>query len=103
MASAKPFTSTDSFPSKPIDKPLKNCDVITPELPRADKTMERAIFLEIVPRFVSFMPKPEDAPPSMVIFMFVPVSPSGTGNTFNALILSTSFARLLAPATIKET
>jgi hypothetical protein len=68
----------------PLYIPLKNCDKITPELPRAPINIPLDSFLDI--SYIDFESNCliSFAPASIVIRMFVPVSPSGTGNTFKA-------------------
>ena len=81
--------STVSYPALPSHRPRKICEVMTPELPRAPMSAPVVIALRIsapsapmgsCARFSTTVCNVSD--------MLVPVSPSGTGNTFRRLISS---------------
>ena len=75
-------------PSRASDSPLKNWASISPELPRAPSSAELAIFFEISATELDAYPFKSSSTDFTVKSMLVPVSPSGTGNTFNALMVS---------------
>ncbi|MNN61945.1 hypothetical protein D3C81_1772080 [compost metagenome] len=81
-----------------LAKPRNNCDRITPELPRApiSRPLERAS--AALPKCGFWRFFNSSTPEVMVRFILVPVSPSGTGNTFSALTRFTLAVRLPAPA-----
>ena len=78
--------------------PLKSCERITPELPRAPLKEPEEIALANVSIVGLSIPLTSFAADIIVNVIFVPVSPSGTGNTFNSLIHSFFASRFLAPA-----
>ena len=59
-----------------------NWETMTPELPRAPKITEEAIFLDTESRSTT-LSSTDCSPLTMVVTMLVPVSPSGTGNTLS--------------------
>ncbi len=65
-------------------KPLNNWDKITPEFPLApiSRPFDRA--MPTLPMSGESMCSTSLAPDDIDKFIFVPVSPSGTGNTFSA-------------------
>ena len=79
-------------------KPLKSCERITPELPRAPLNEPPDIAFDKFSKLGVDIALTSLAAERIVIVMFVPVSPSGTGNTFNSLIISFFASRLAAPA-----
>ena len=69
-----------------MEKPRNSSERMTPELPRAPRSMAEAV---ISAAFVSVtLPalRRSAAAAFSVMLMFVPVSPSGTGKTFSSLI-----------------
>ena len=79
-------------------KPLNNCDNMTPELPLAPRSEPPEIAFERVAMSGSESAATSFAADIIVIVMFMPVSPSGTGNTFNSFIVSLFASSRLAPA-----
>ena len=83
-----------------LEKPRKIWDKITPEFPRApiNKPLAKAVLnsptCSVGVSLILSTPEIND------IFIFVPVSPSGTGNTFRELIKSTFSVKRFAPAII---
>ena len=69
-------------------KPLKSWDKMTPEFPLAPLREPEEMALERVFMSGSFMALTAWAADMIVAVMFVPVSPSGTGNTFSSFIWS---------------
>ncbi len=90
--------SSSSFPFIDFTKPRKICDRITPEFPLAPRREPLEIafpsssIVGLFSRLTSF------AADIIVIVIFVPVSPSGTGKTFSSLIYSFFASRAFAPA-----
>ena len=82
----------------PRVNPRRSCERITPELPRAPRREPEEIALARVSISGSARAPTSEAADMMVSVMFVPVSPSGTGNTFSSLIHSFFASRFLAPA-----
>ena len=78
--------------------PLKSCERITPELPLAPlKEPEEMAFASW--SMVGFSNSATSLAAAMIVsVIFVPVSPSGTGNTFSSLIQSFLASRPFAPA-----
>ena len=78
--------------------PRSSWDRITPELPLAPRRDPEEIAFAI--SFIAglFNAVTSFAADIIVIDILVPVSPSGTGNTFNSLIHSFFDSRFLAPA-----
>ena len=78
--------------------PLRSCERITPEFPLAPLKEPDEIALQIAsipvlsPRLLTSL-----AADIMVIVIFVPVSPSGTGKTLSSFIHSFFASRFLAP------
>ena len=90
-------TSSVSFPFISFTNPLNICDIITPEFPLAplNEPLDIAFpsssilgFSRLVTSFAADM---------IVIVIFVPVSPSGTGNTLSSLIYSFFASNAFAP------
>ena len=87
---------SSSWPTLPSHRPRKICEVMTPEFPRAPMSAPVVIALRIsapaapMGRLARF-----STTVSSVSDMFVPVSPSGTGNTFRRLISSLRSLRVL--------
>jgi len=81
-----------------LANPRNNWDKITPELPLAPlkEPDEIAFARDFMSGFSSALTS--FAADMIVIDILVPVSPSGTGNTFNSLIHSFFASRFLAPA-----
>ena len=89
--------SASSIPSSPFEKPRNNNERITPEFPLAPLSIDDAAVLEISPTVASSPALRSSATAAeMVIDMFVPVSPSGTGkilrSSTNFLLLTILFA-----------
>src|SRR5699024_11410036 len=80
----------------PLAKPRNICDKITPEFPLApiSKPLDSALATSDILSSFAFLTS--FAPEVMDKFIFVPVSPSGTGNTFNASIFLALFVRWCA-------
>ena len=95
-ALARTVTVIVSSPAISFVKPLKSWDKITPELPRAPRREPEDNALAMEPMEGSAMAATSLAAAMMVIVILVPVSPSGTGNTFNSLIHSFFASRFLA-------
>ena len=77
-----------ALPSHPLEKPRKICDKITPEFPRAPINKPLAKAAAKTPTWSLVDSRSYLAPLAIDILILVPVSPSGTGNTFNELINS---------------
>ena len=72
--------SAVSSPANPLENPLKSSDRITPEFPRAPlKSAEAAISAACDTVILSSASSSSLAAADIVIDIFVPVSPSGTG------------------------
>jgi len=96
--SDKICTLISSYSAITFVKPRNNCERITPELPLAPlKEPDEIAFANA---FISGFSKALTslAADMIVIDIFVPVSPSGTGNTFSSLIHSFFASRFFAPA-----
>jgi hypothetical protein len=78
--------------------PRNSWDRITPEFPLAPLREPEEMALARFSIVGSSMAATSLAADMMVMVIFVPVSPSGTGNTFSSLIHSFLASRLLAPA-----
>ncbi len=90
---------TSSWSRTTLQKPLSICDRITPELPLAPRREPDDIAFATALMGASSSRLLISLTADMaVIVIFVPVSPSGTGNTFSSLIQSFLASRLLAPA-----
>src|SRR5512142_111063 len=74
------LVACDAGPS-PSSSPSRNCDSISPELPRAPRTLACAIAAVTVGSGASPRSRRACATARRVRHMLVPVSPSGTGNT----------------------
>ena len=98
QAFAKTIASISSHVLISFVNPLNNWERITPELPLAPLKEPDDIALAIT--FISgfSIPPTSLAADIIVNVIFVPVSPSGTGNTFNSLIHSFFASRFFAPA-----
>ena len=96
-ASARIGASISSYFLIPLVKPRRSWDRMTPEFPRAplkdpeEIALHRGSISGFSREATSF------AADVIVSVMLVPVSPSGTGNTFNSLIHSLLASRFLAP------
>ena len=86
------------MPSVAFAKPRKICDKITPEFPRAPIKRPFANAALRSPTFLLVSLRSYLAPLAIEEVMFVPVSPSGTGKTFNELINSAFLPSLSAAA-----
>ena len=97
-AAAITGTSTVSCSFTTFVKPRKSCDKITPELPLAPRREpeEIAFASDFISR--SCIAVTSFAADMIVSVIFVPVSPSGTGKTFNSLMYSFFASILFAPA-----
>ena len=83
-ASTKSAPVAAAFPSKPFANPLKSRERITPELPRAPRSIaDAAVFATSAALTLSNIPS-SCAAALMVIDILVPVSPSGTGKIFSS-------------------
>ena len=98
-ALANSALSTLVLPSNPLEIPLSIWDKITPEFPLAPIKAPLANFLEVSPIDSEFKFSISLTAALNVIDIFVPVSPSGTGNTFKALTKSLSSNNLLLALT----
>ena len=87
---------TNSSSPIPFAKPLKSNEVITPEFPLAPRKRAEALTFATCPAVspLSFSSSLAEFP--RVIDIFVPVSPSGTGNTFKSSICLRLLVRLFA-------
>ena len=92
------ITSRVSYPLIPLVKPRSSWDRITPEFPRAPLKDPEEIAFATVSIVRSDRLLTSEAADMIVSVMLVPVSPSGTGNTFSSLIHSFFASRFLAPA-----
>lgn len=92
-------TSNSSKPWLPSHRPRRIWEVMTPELPRAPMRAPVVTALRMsapeapMGRFATLL-----TTDWMVSDMFVPVSPSGTGNTFRRFTSSLRSSRTLAAA-----
>ena len=97
IAPARSITSSSSWSRMPLVNPLKSWDRITPELPLAPlKEPEEMHFPRVYISGLSSL-LTSAAAAVIVIVILVPVSPSGTGNTFSSLIHSLLDSRFFAP------
>ena len=90
-----------SYSLTPLVKPRNNWDNITPELPLAPRKEpeEIALHKEVMSKSpISCKADTSLAADIIVRVILVPVSPSGTGKTFNSLIHSFLLSRFFAPA-----
>ncbi len=78
-------------------KPRNSCDKITPEFPLAPRREPDDIAFAIDAISGFSIALTSFAADIIVMVMFVPVSPSGTGNTFSSLIHSFLESRFFAP------
>ena len=86
MASAKSLASARSQPLSFFASPRKSSERMTPEFPRAPRSMAFAAQDAASPSVGKlFFPSSAAAAP-IVRLMLVPVSPSGTGKTFSSLM-----------------
>ena len=67
-------------------RPRKSSERMTPELPRAPRSMAEAAQSAAAPRVGKLFLESSAAAAPMVRLMLVPVSPSGTGKTFSSLM-----------------
>ena len=98
IASPRITTSIVSYFAITLVNPRNNCDKITPELPLAPRREpEETAFANSA--IVGFSKELTSFAADMIVMdIFVPVSPSGTGNTFNSLIHSFLASKFFAPA-----
>ena len=82
------YTSASSTSRSTRVKPRNNWERITPEFPRAPRRDPLEIALQIVSIEGSSKAATSSAADIIVIVILVPVSPSGTGKTFNSLMYS---------------
>ena len=86
------------FPFKPLENPLNKSDRITPELPLAPLSIAEAVALATALTVTSSLIIFNSGRAFfMVIDIFVPVSPSGTGNTLSSSTVFLLFTILFAP------
>jgi hypothetical protein len=93
--------SASFLPSSALEKPRNSRLVITPELPRAPRSMAEAAVLAASPTVQlssSAFSSATEAP--TVMPMLVPVSPSGTGKTFSSSTRERWLLMLFAPEMI---
>ena len=100
IAAANSLESISFLSTMYCDIPLNNWERITPELPRAPINNPLENDFPSSPIFSTVLAAVSLAPEDIDRFMFVPVSPSGTGNTFNEFIFSAFLAKFLAPKSI---
>src|SRR5712692_616586 len=81
MARAKSAVVACGFVPSPSCSPSRNCDISSPELPRAPRTLACAIAAVTWGSGASPRSRRACATARSVRHMLVPVSPSGTGNT----------------------
>ena len=75
-----------SFSLMALENPRNSKDRITPELPRAPRSRAEAVAPAAWPTVSQCFLRISAAAAPMVRVMLVPVSPSGTGNTFRSLM-----------------
>ena len=97
-AEARIATLISSYSLITLLKPLNSWDKITPELPLAPLREPDEIALAKAAILGSLIAATSLAADIIVIDIFVPVSPSGTGKTFNSLIHSFLCSKFFAPA-----
>ena len=97
-ASERICTVSSSYSAITFVKPRNNWDKITPELPLAPRNDPEEIAFANEAMVGFSIAATSFAADIIVIDIFVPVSPSGTGNTFSSLIHSFLASKLLAPA-----
>ena len=85
-AAANSAPSQISQPLRVLEKPRNRSDKITPELPRAPRSMAEAILSAVLVSVSSPALRSSSAAAFRVMLILVPVSPSGTGKTFSSLI-----------------
>ena len=77
--------SAVSFPERPFESPLKISERITPEFPRAPRSIADAAVFATSPAVAPSGVFLSSATAFFIVMdIFVPVSPSGTGNTFSS-------------------
>ena len=96
-ASPRSFTSALSAPRKPFAIPAKILDRITPEFPRAPRSIPFAAEDETASRVASPVLPRAANPESIVIDILSPVSPSGIGKTLSSFTICLLFERFCAP------
>jgi hypothetical protein len=90
--------SASFLPSRALEKPRNSRLVMTPELPRAPRSMaEAAVFAASPTVQLSSMACSSRTAAPTVMPMLVPVSPSGTGNTFSSSTRERWLLMLFAP------
>ena len=93
----KVTASAESTSSRPFAVPAKNWERMTPELPRAPKSIPcEKVFITVARLSVSVFSNAR-IPLSMVRRILSPVSPSGTGNTLSLLTSSALERSVFAP------
>ena len=98
VALAMSSTVKLSSPDISFVNPLNSCERITPELPLAPLNEPVAIAFASVSISGTAIAPTSFAADIIVSVILVPVSPSGTGNTFKSLIHSFFASRFFAPA-----
>ena len=88
-----------SLSPRPFAKPRNNRERITPELPRAPLNRADAVVFATSPAWVVSVFVSSLAAAAMVIDIFVPVSPSGTGKILRSFTIFLCLEILLAPET----
>ena len=91
-------TFSSSYSAITFVNPRNNWDKITPELPLAPRNDPEEIAFANEAMVGFSIAATSFAADIIVIDILVPVSPSGTGNTFSSLIHSFLASKLLAPA-----
>ena len=74
------------MPLRDLESPRNSRERITPELPRAPCSKAEAVTEDACPTEVGEVFRSASAAAAMVMDILVPVSPSGTGNTFKSLM-----------------
>ena len=92
-ASARSMPSMVCLSFITLEKPRKIRDRMTPELPRAPRSMAEAQMAVAWPTVSGDFCRSSPAAVPMVRLMLVPVSPSGTGKTLSSLIFCFSAFR----------
>jgi hypothetical protein len=98
QADARIAALISSYSLMTLANPLNSCDRITPEFPRAPLSEPEDIAFARETMSGSAMAATSLAADMIVMDILVPVSPSGTGKTFNSLIHSFLCSKFFAPA-----
>ena len=85
-AAANPAASAVSIPFMRFEIPLKSRESITPEFPLAPLSIAEAVVFAASPTVCASLARRSFAAFPIVMPMFVPVSPSGTGKTLSSFI-----------------